>query len=89
MRTLMCLCIVAVLSGCSHLHVTNKTVDGTEFTAVAWSFCWDRNLGNLQFDYQKGTLGVSEYTSTPDKETLGKGLDMIKSGLELVKKVAP
>lgn len=77
------------LVGCSHLTVSNITKEGTEFNASAWSFCWDRNFSGFEFDYLKGTLGISKYKATPDKETLAKGLDMIKEGIGLVKQVAP
>jgi hypothetical protein len=76
---------LAIVSGCSTLEVTNTTPDGREFTARAWSFLWDRNLEGLQFNYEKGTLEVINMRSTPDKETLAKGFDMMKSGLELMK----
>ena len=92
-RTMLVLMAVAIAvafacGGCSHLHVTNTTADGRVFEASAWSFLWDRNLSGLQFDYEKGTLDVIDYTSTPDKETIGKAIDVIGTTLELMKAAA-
>ena len=74
--------------GCSHLQIENTTADGRTFRASGWSFLWDRNLEGLQFDYEKGTLDIINYESTPDKETIAKGLDMIGSAIELMKAAA-
>lgn len=81
--------ILAIMSGCTHLHVTNTTKDGRVFEACGWSFLWDRNLEGLQFNYEKGTLDIINYQSNADKETIGKGIDMITAGIELMKSVAP
>ena len=81
--------ILAIMAGCSHLHVTNTTKDGRVFEACGWSFLWDRNLEGMQFDYEKGTLDVINYQSTPEKETIGKALEMTTAALELLKSVAP
>lgn len=74
--------------GCSHLNIKNTTADGRTFEASGWSFLWDRNLEGLAFDYNKGTLEVINYKSTPDKETIAKGLDLIGSAIELMKSAA-
>jgi hypothetical protein len=79
---------VVCLSGCSHLQIENTTADGRTFKASGWSFLWDRNLEGLQFDYEKGTLDIINYESTPDKETIAKGLDLIGSAIELMKAAA-
>lgn len=81
-------CIAFLTNGCSHLTVSNQTQDGRIFKASAWSFLWDRNLGGLQFDYEKGTLEVLDLKSTPDKETIAKGVEMIGAALEVMKAVA-
>jgi hypothetical protein len=88
MRIIVTALLIAAFSGCSHLHVTNTAKDGTVFEARGWSFLWDRNLEGMQFDYQKGTLEIINYQSTPDKETIAKGLDMIGSAIELMKAAA-
>jgi len=84
MKTLSLVFMLALASGCSTLDVENTTPDGRTFHAHAWSFMWDRNLEGLQFNYEKGTLEVINYKSTPDKETLGKGLDMMAAGLKMI-----
>jgi hypothetical protein len=85
---LFTLLFIAMCFGCSHLQIENTTADGRTFKASGWSFLWDRNLEGLQFDYEKGTLDVINYKSTPDKETIAKGLDMIGSAIELMKAAA-
>jgi hypothetical protein len=85
---LLALVCLFLYTGCSHLHVTNTTHDGRVFEASGWSFLWDRNLEGLQFDYEKGTLDIIDYTSNPDKETIGKAIDVIGTTLELMKAAA-
>jgi len=79
---------LALCAGCSHLHVENQTKDGRVFTACAWSFLYDRNLEGLQFNYEKGTLDVIDYSGKTDKETMGKAIDVAGSALDLLKSVA-
>ena len=87
---MVALCIlIAFAFGCSHLHVTNTTADGRTFEAVGWSFCWDRNLEGLTFDYGKGTLEVINYRSATDKEAIARGTELIQAGTELIKTVKP
>ena len=88
MPILILLAFVLVCCSCSHLQIENTTADGRTFKASGWSFLWDRNLEGLQFDYEKGTLDIINYESTPDKETFAKGLDMIGSAIELMKAAA-
>lgn len=72
-------------TGCSHLYVCNTTKDGRVFEAYAWAFLWDRQLSNLAFNYEKGTLGIAEMKSSSDKETIAKGMKMIGEGAALLK----
>ena len=82
LATLIVACTVC--TGCSHLYVCNTTKEGRTFEAYAWSFLWDRNLTGMTFDYEKGTLGLAKLNSTPDKETIAKGMELIKAGTALV-----